>query len=90
MELYETLNHFASTFNHSPLRAFKKKGAVGVKLRGGTKEALTAVYEENARQQMGIANHHDQNGVYHMNALDSARLGLDSIERWNGLPEAIY
>ena len=72
------------------VRAVKKKGALGVKLRGGTKEALTAVYEETARLQMGTANHHDQNGVYHMNVLDSARLGLDSMEHWYGLPEAMF
>ena len=72
------------------VRAVKKKGALGVKLRGGTKEALTAVYEETARLQMGTAKHHDQNGVYHMNVLDSARLGLDSMEHWYGLPEAMF
>ena len=36
------------------------------------------------------ANHHDQNGVYHMNVLDSARFGLDSMEHWYGLPEAMF
>ncbi len=72
------------------VRGVAKKGARGVKLRGGTKAAQTAVYEETARLEMGTANHHDQNGVYHMNALDSARLGLDSLEHWYGLPEALF
>ena len=72
------------------VRAVKKKGAEGVKLRGGTREAQTAVYEETERLGMGTANHHDQNGVYHMNVLDSARLGLDSMEHWYGLPEALF
>ncbi len=72
------------------VRAVKKKGAKGVKLRGGTREALSAVYDEAERQGMGTASHHDQNGVYDMNVLDSARLGLDSMEHWYGLPEAMF
>ncbi len=72
------------------VRSVKRRGAEGVKLRGGTKQALTAVYEETAKLGMGTANHHDQNGVYHMNVLDSARLGLDSMEHWYGLPEAMF
>ncbi len=72
------------------VRAVRKNGAAGVKLRGGTREAMAAVYEETARLEMGTANHHDQNGVYHMDVLDSARLGLDSMEHWYGLPEAMF
>lgn len=72
------------------VRQVKKKGAEGVKVRGGTREALTAVYEATARLGMGTASHHDQNGVYHMNVVDSARLGLDSMEHWYGLPEALF
>ena len=72
------------------VRAVKKRGARGVKLRGGTAEALAAVYDEAQKQGMGTASHHDQNGVYHMNVLDSARLGLDSMEHWYGLPEAMF
>ncbi|HCG94325.1 MAG TPA: amidohydrolase [Halieaceae bacterium] len=72
------------------VRSVKKRGAKGVKLRGGTAEALAAVYDEAQKQGMGTASHHDQNGVYHMNVLDSARLGLDSMEHWYGLPEAMF
>ncbi len=72
------------------VRAVKKNGALGVKLRGGTREAMQAGYEETAAQGMGTANHHDQNGVYHVNVLDSARMGLDSMEHWYGLPEAMF
>ncbi len=72
------------------VRAVKKRGAKGVKLRGGTVEALAAVYDEAQKLGMGTASHHDQNGVYHMDALDSARLGLDSMEHWYGLPEAMF
>ena len=72
------------------VREIQKRGAEGVKLRGGTREALAAVYEEAQSLGMGTASHHDQNGVYHMNVLDSARLGLDSMEHWYGLPEAMF
>ena len=72
------------------VQAVRASGAVGVKLRGGTRQAQVAVYEETEKRGMGTANHHDQNGVYHMNVLDSARLGLDSMEHWYGLPEALF
>jgi hypothetical protein len=72
------------------VRAVKRKGAKGVKVRGGTREALAAVYDEAQAQGMGTASHHDQNGVYDMNVMDSARLGLDSMEHWYGLPEAMF
>jgi hypothetical protein len=39
---------------------------------------------------MGTANHHDQTGVYHINALTSARMGLGSLDHWYGLPEALF
>ena len=68
----------------------EKTGRKGVKLRGGTAEALAAVYDEAQKLGLGTASHHDQNGVYEMNALDSARLGLDSMEHWYGLPEAMF
>ncbi len=72
------------------VKAVAAKGAKGVKLRGGTKEALAAVYDEATKQGLGTASHHDQNGVYDMNAVDSARLGLSSMEHWYGLPEAMF
>ena len=72
------------------VRGVKQRGAKGIKLRGGTREALSAVYDEAQKLGMGTMSHHDQNGVYHMNVLDSARLGLDSMEHWYGLPEAMF
>ena len=72
------------------VQAVHEKGAEGVKLRGGTQQAQLAVYAEAERLGMGTANHHDQNGVYHVDALTSARAGLDSLEHWYGLPEALF
>ena len=34
--------------------------------------------------------HHDQTSVARINVLDSARMGLDSMEHWYGLPEAMF
>ena len=72
------------------VRAVRKKGADGVKLRSATRAATTAVYDEAKKLGMGTANHHDQIGVYNVNVLDSARAGLDSMEHWYGLPEALF
>ena len=72
------------------VRAVARRGAKGVKLRGGTRVAIEAVYAEATRLGLGTANHHDQTAVYQMNVLDSARLGLDSMEHWYGLPEALF
>ncbi len=72
------------------VRAVKKKGADGVKLRGGRAEALEAVMAETQRQGLQTSHHHDQTAVYQVNVLTSARMGLDSMEHWYGLPEALF
>jgi imidazolonepropionase-like amidohydrolase len=72
------------------VRSVAKQGADGVKLRGGSATALTAVMEETQKLGMGTSHHHDQTAVYQVNALTSARMGLDSMEHWYGLPEALF
>ncbi|MEM8769704.1 MAG: amidohydrolase, partial [Pseudomonadota bacterium] len=72
------------------VRAVHRKGADGVKLRGGRDAALTAVMEETQKLGMGTSHHHDQTAVYKVNVLTSARMGLDSMEHWYGLPEALF
>ncbi len=67
-----------------------RRGAKGVKLRGATLAATRAVYETTAALGMDTANHHDQTSVYSVNVLDSARMGLDSMEHWYGLPESLF
>ena len=67
-----------------------RRGAKGVKLRGATIDATQAIYETTAALGMGTANHHDQTSVYSVNVLDSARMGLDSMEHWYGLPESLF
>jgi imidazolonepropionase-like amidohydrolase len=72
------------------VRAVKKKGADGVKFRGGAPELLAAAIDEARKLGMGTAMHHDQTSVARINVLDSARMGLDSMEHWYGLPEAMF
>ena len=72
------------------VKQVRKLGADGVKLRGATPAATRAVYETTAELGMGTSNHHDQTAVYQTNVLDSARMGLDSMEHWYGLPEAMF
>ena len=45
---------------------------------------------EAVRLEMGTSHHHDQTAVYRINVLTSARMGLDSMEHWYGLPEALF
>lgn len=67
-----------------------RRGAKGVKLRGATIDATRAIYEATTALGMGTASHHDQTSVYSVNVLDSARMGLDSMEHWYGLPESLF
>ena len=67
-----------------------RRGAKGIKLRGATIDATRAIYETTAALGMGTASHHDQTSVYSVNVLDSARMGLDSMEHWYGLPESLF
>lgn len=72
------------------VRALKKRGAKGVKLTGGHPKVLAAVFDEAKKQGLRTAFHHAQMSVTRTNVLDSARMGLNSMEHWYGLPEALF
>ncbi|HSG60140.1 MAG TPA: amidohydrolase family protein [Pseudomonadales bacterium] len=72
------------------VRAVKKRGADGVKFLGAAPEAIEAAIEEAKSLGMKTMYHHSQVTVTRMNVLDSARLGLNSMEHWYGLPEAMF
>jgi imidazolonepropionase-like amidohydrolase len=72
------------------VRAVRKKGADGVKFRGARPEPFAAAMAEAKRLGMKTSSHHVQLSVTQTNVLDSARLGLDSMEHWYGLPEAMF
>jgi hypothetical protein len=72
------------------VKAVRKKGADGVKFRGARPGPFAAAMAEAKRLGMKTSYHHAQLSVVQTNVLDSARLGLDSMEHWYGLPEAMF
>jgi imidazolonepropionase-like amidohydrolase len=72
------------------VRAVRKKGADGVKFIGAAPELLAAGIAEAREQGMKTTMHHAQVAVTRTNVLDSARMGLGSMEHWYGLPEAMF
>ncbi len=72
------------------VRDVKKAGASGIKFFGAPPAIIAAALNEAKQQQLGTMMHHAQLNVMRTNALDSARLGLTSMEHWYGLPEALF
>lgn len=72
------------------VRQAAKKGAKGLKFFGATPRVMQAALDEAKKQKLGTMMHHAQLNVMSMNALDSARLGLNTMEHWYGLPEALF
>ena len=72
------------------VRDVKKRGAVGVKFVGAPPEMIEAGIDEAKKLGMKTTMHHAQTAVVSTNVLDSARMGLDSMEHWYGLPEAMF
>jgi imidazolonepropionase-like amidohydrolase len=66
------------------------RGADGVKFRSANPQANEAAIAAAAALGMRTASHHDQRSVTRVDALVSARWGLDSIEHWYGIPEALF
>ncbi|MDF2177254.1 amidohydrolase family protein [Aliiglaciecola sp. CAU 1673] len=67
-----------------------KQGAKGVKFFGASPDVMKAALEQTHKRGLGSAMHHAQLNVMGTNALDSARLGLTTMEHWYGLPEALF
>ena len=72
------------------VKSLAKKGAKGIKFFGTTPEIMTAALTQAKSQGLGSMMHHAQLDVTNMNVLDSARLGLTTMEHWYGLPEALF
>jgi len=68
----------------------KKAGAAGIKFFGATPTIMAAALDEAKKQQLGTMMHHAQLNVMRTNVVDSARMGLTSMEHWYGLPEALF
>ncbi len=72
------------------VRYAKAKGVDGLKLGSYRPDIMEALIDEAHKQEMGTTAHLAQTGVADMNALDAARLGLDSMTHYYGLFEAMY
>lgn len=72
------------------IKGAAKQGAKGVKFFGATPKIMKAALDEAQKRGLGTMMHHAQLNVMNMNALDSARLGLTTMEHWYGLPEALF
>ncbi|WP_210560068.1 amidohydrolase family protein [Psychrosphaera aestuarii] len=66
------------------------KGAKGIKFFGATPKVMEAALDEAKKQGLRTMMHHAQLNVMSMSALDTARLGLTTMEHWYGLPEALF
>ena len=67
-----------------------KKGSDGIKFFGAPPEIMKAAIEENKKLGLKSTAHHAQLNVVKWNVLNSARAGLNSMEHWYGLPEALF
>jgi hypothetical protein len=67
-----------------------KKGAKGIKFFGAPPAIMKAALKEAQQQGLKGMMHHAQLDVTNMNVIDSARLGLSTMEHWYGLPEALF
>lgn len=72
------------------VRAARRNGADGVKFLGADPDVFAAAIDEVNKLGMGSAYHHSQLSVTRQHAVRSAELGLQSIEHWYGLPEAMF
>ncbi len=72
------------------VKKIAKQGAYGIKFFGASKAIMQAALDEAKQRNLLTTMHHAQLNVVAMNAIDSARAGLNSMEHWYGLPEALF
>lgn len=72
------------------VKKIAKQGAKGIKFFGASPKIMQAALDEAKKQGLGTMMHHAQLNVMNTNVLDSARMGLTTMEHWYGLPEALF
>jgi Amidohydrolase family len=72
------------------VRDVARQGADGIKFFGYRPDIMEAAIREARKLGLKTTCHHAQLEVSRVNVLDSARWGLDSMEHWYGLPEALF
>ena len=65
-------------------------GADGIKFFGARPDIMGAALDEAKKHDLRSTCHHAQTDVSWLNVLDSARMGLTSMQHWYGLPEAMF
>lgn len=69
----------------------KKRGADGIKFIGGAPEdVLYAALDETKKLGLHSTMHHAQQLVAYADVIDTSGAGLESMEHWYGLPEAMF
>lgn len=65
-------------------------GAHGIKFFGASPRILSAAFDEAQKQGLRTTMHHEQVSVVDANVVDTSGFGLDAMEHWYGLPEALF
>lgn len=79
----------AATARHA-VREAKRRGADGIKFIGGEEDVLFAALDEAEKVGLRTTMHHAQQVVSYADVLQTSAHGLDSMEHWYGLPEAMF
>lgn len=72
------------------VREAKRRGADGIKFIGGAEDVLFAALDEAEKIGLPTTMHHAQQVVSYANVLTTSARGLDTMEHWYGLPEAMF
>jgi imidazolonepropionase-like amidohydrolase len=72
------------------IREAKRRGADGIKFLMSEEDALYAALDEAEKLGLRTTMHHSQGAVAYANVLQTSAHGLDSMEHWYGLPEAMF
>jgi len=67
-----------------------RQGADGIKFFGLRPDLMAAAIDESKKLGLRTTCHHAQLAVARLNVLDTARMGLTSMQHWYGLPEALF
>jgi hypothetical protein len=72
------------------VRGIHQRGADGIKFFGARPDIMAAALDEANKLGLRSACHHAQTDVAWLNVLQTAKMGLTSMEHWYGLPEALF
>ena len=72
------------------VKSITEKGADGIKFFGARPDIMQAALDEAKKLGLRSACHHAQLDVARLNVLQTASMGLTTMEHWYGLPEAMF